>query len=370
MVETRLDLERIRAARRVIDPVFLDSPLYRCEALDPVLGCALTIKLETANPVRSFKGRGTEVVADQLARTNSPAVVCASAGNLGQAMAWSARTRGIDVTVVASRFATPTKLDRIRALGANLELVDGDHELARDRAAEIAQYEGIRLLEDSLDLETCEGAATIGLELAEAFAPTPLRANPPHATAPHNTPPPAPGNRPEQRSAWREGPAVLIALGGGAMATGIGYVLKTLVPEVEIICVQPHGAPAMTRSWHERRVVTTDSINTIADGVAGRRPIPEVLTDLLAVADDAVLVEESSIIQAIRLLHDHAGLITEPSAALGVAAKPHPLHPPPHNHHHLRQQHQPHHVHHLAHHPLLTSNSAAAPRSPFAGGQA
>lgn len=287
MQETRLDLDRIRAARQVIDPVFLDTPSYRCEALEPLLGCELTIKLETANPVRSFKGRGTEVVADQLTRTNSSAVVCASAGNLGQALAWSARHRALDVTVVASRFATPAKLDRIRALGATLELVDGDHELARDRAAAIAQHNGIRLLEDSLDLETCEGAATIGLELVGSLAPN---------------------------------AAVLIALGGGAMATGIGYVLKMLAPHVEVICVQPHGAPAMTRSWHERRVITTDSMNTIADGVAGRHPIPEVLADLLVVADDAVLVQESSIITAMQLLHDHAGLITEPSAALGVAA--------------------------------------------------
>jgi threonine dehydratase len=64
------------------------------------------------------------------------------------------------VTVVASRFATKAKLDPIRALGAELELVDGDHEPARERAAAIAQHEGIRLLEDSLDLETCGGAAT------------------------------------------------------------------------------------------------------------------------------------------------------------------------------------------------------------------
>ncbi|MFF0264581.1 threonine/serine dehydratase [Kribbella sp. NPDC004536] len=293
MLETRLDLDRIRAARQVIDPVFLDSPLYRCEALEPLLGCSVNIKLETANPVRSFKGRGTEVVADQLARGDSRAVVCASAGNLGQALAWSARHRGLDVTVVASRFATPAKLERIRALGAKLELVEGDHELARDRAAAIARHDGIRLLEDSLDLETCEGAATIGLELLDSFEP--------YAGGPGR-------------------PAVLIALGGGAMATGIGYVLKLLAPHVEVICVQPHGAPALTRSWHERRVVTTDTIDTIADGVAGRRPIPEVLDDLLIVADDAVLVEESSIITAMQLLHSQAGLITEPSAALGIAA--------------------------------------------------
>ena len=71
----------------MIDPVFLDTPLYRCEALEPALGCAVSIKLETANPVRSFKARGTELVASQLAENGRHAVVCASAGNLGQALA-------------------------------------------------------------------------------------------------------------------------------------------------------------------------------------------------------------------------------------------------------------------------------------------
>ncbi|GAA3900643.1 pyridoxal-phosphate dependent enzyme [Streptomyces lacrimifluminis] len=287
MLETRLDTERIRAARRVIDPVFLGTPLYRCEALEPALGCTVSVKLETANPVRSFKARGTEVVAGLLADNGARAAVCASAGNLGQALAWSGRGRGLDVTVVASRFATVAKLDRIRALDARLELVDGDHELARERAAAIARYEGSRLVEDSLDIETCEGAATIGLELVDA------------------------------------GPsydAVLIALGGGALATGVGHVLKALAPEVEVICVQPLGAPAMTHSWREQRVVTTESADTIADGVAGRRPIPAVLADLLQVADDAVLVQEASIIAGMRMLLDHAGLVVEPSAALGIAA--------------------------------------------------
>ncbi|MGW6604222.1 threonine ammonia-lyase [Streptomyces sp. NPDC055036] len=287
MLETRLDTGRIRAARRVIDPVFLDTPLYRCEALEPDLGCAVSIKLETANPVRSFKARGTELVASLLAGSGSRDVVCASAGNLGQALAWSGRGRGLEVTVVASRSAPAVKLDRIRALGARLELVDGDHEMARERAAAIARYDGVRLLEDSLDIETCEGAATIGLELV--------------GTAPSFD-------------------TVLIALGGGALATGVGHVLKTSAPDVEVICVQPLGAPAMTHSWRGRRVVTTDSTDTIADGVAGRCPIPAVLDDLLLVADDAVLVQEASIIAGMRMLLDHAGLVVEPSAALGIAA--------------------------------------------------
>jgi threonine dehydratase len=287
MLTTRLDLDRIRAARRVIDPIFLDTPLYRCDALGRELGCAVSIKLETANPVRSFKGRGTELVAGMLTDQSRTAAVCASAGNLGLALGWSGRRRGLDVTVVASHRAPAAKLDRIRALGTALELVDGDFEVARERAAHLAQRRGIRLVEDSQDIETCEGAATIGLELASGASSF---------------------------------DAVLIALGGGAMATGVGYVLKTLTPVVEVICVQPLGAPAMTRSWRERRVITTDSYDTIADGVAGRYPIPAVLDDLLKVADDAVLVHEAAIVTGMRMLLECAGLVVEPSAALGIAA--------------------------------------------------
>jgi threonine dehydratase len=246
----------------------------------------VSLKLETVNPVRSFKARGTEIIASQLAASGQNAVVCASAGNLGQALAWSGRSRGLDVTVVASRSAPAVKLERIRALGASLVLVDGDYDMACERAVAISQERGIRRIEDSVDVETCDGAATIGLELAAAA----------------------------------QFDAVLVALGTGALASGVGYAVKSLTPEVEVICVQPQGAPAMTRSWHARSVITTESTDTIADGVAGRVPNPDALADLLVIADDAVLVEEPSITEGMRLLLDHAGLVVEPSAALGIAA--------------------------------------------------
>ena len=215
------------------------------------------------------------------------AAVCASAGNLGQALAYSGQRRGISTTVVAGSSANSFKLERIRALGAAVRIVDGDIEDARDLARRIAVSEGSFLVEDSENLDTCEGAGTIGLELVEGLAPV---------------------------------DAVLVALGGGAMATGVGYVFKCLAPQVQIVGVQPRGAPAMALSWKAKSVVETDSIDTIADGVAGRFPIPEVLSDLLIVADDVALVEEASIIEGIRLLYRHAGLVVEPSAALGVAA--------------------------------------------------
>ncbi len=286
--KTRLDLDRIRSAIPRIAPVFRNTPQYACPPLGEALGCELIVKLETANPVRCFKARGTETVMARLADNGGPrSAVCASVGNLGLALAYSGRSRGISVTVATGASANPYKLDRIRALGATVRIVDGDFDDARRLARRMADSEGAFLVEDSENLDTCEGAATIGLELIEDGRPV---------------------------------DAVLVALGGGAMATGVGYVFKRLAPTVEIVCVQPKGAPAMALSLRAKSVVETERVDTIADGVAGRCPIPAVLDDLLAVADHVPLVEERSIIAGMRMLYRHAELVVEPSAALGVAA--------------------------------------------------
>ena len=284
----RLELDRIRRARAAIDPVFLDSPQYVCAPLGAELGCSITLKVETLNPVRSFKGRGTETVMSWLSqREDAAAAVCASAGNLGQALAYSGAQRSIPVTVVVAESANRLKIERIEALGATVRLEGDDIEDARRLACAIAERDGSYLVEDSLDLFTCDGAGTVGLELFE-------------------------------RS--QELDVVVIALGGGALASGIGCVAKAVDPHVEVVAVQPEGAPAMALSWRSGSVVETETIDTIADGVAGRCPIPEVLDDLLVVVDEVMLVREESIKAGMRLLYRHAGLIVEPSAALGVAA--------------------------------------------------
>lgn len=162
-VVLRLDLARILLARTQISPVFLDTPQYECEPLSEVLGCRLILKVETLNPTRSFKGRGTETVLTRLQeRGTADAVVCASAGNLGQALAFGGRLRGIGVTVVASSAANPLKIERMKALGATVILVDGEIEEALETASQNATETGAFLVEDSKDIGTCEGAATIG----------------------------------------------------------------------------------------------------------------------------------------------------------------------------------------------------------------
>lgn len=283
----RLDLDRISKAVDSIDPVFTTTPQYQNDPLSDALGCSVVLKMETLNPVRSFKGRGTETVMTSFVeRSDSSGVVCASAGNLGQALAYSGNRRNVPVTVFAAETANAMKIDRIKALGATVILEGDDIEVPRVLARQHAIDNGTFLVEDSLDLDTCEGAATIGLELA----------------------------------GFGDLDVVLVALGGGAMASGVGFVFKHLSPGTEVVGVQPVGAPAMSLSWRARTVIETPQIDTIADGVAGRCPIPEVLDDLLETIDDVVLVEENSITAGMRHLFNAAGLVVEPSAALGIAA--------------------------------------------------
>ncbi len=281
----RLSIGRVEQAARVIDPVFLDSPQFVCEPLGEELGARLAIKVETLNPIRSFKGRGTEFLVSE-AESGVP-LMCASAGNFGQAMAYSCRKRGLELTVYASTNANTLKVGRMRALGARVVLHGSDFDEAKIEARRVAQERGARFVEDGLDVETLEGAGTMGLEWLRF--PEPLD-------------------------------ALLVPLGNGAMFNGVAGVMKHRSPGTRMVAVGAAGAPAMIESWRTGRLVTHDRVETVADGIGVRVPVPQALEDMNGLVDDALLVDEGSIIDAMRLLHRHAGVVTEPSGAVGVAA--------------------------------------------------
>jgi len=114
----RLSLERIEHAAKVIDPAFLNTPQFVCEPLGEELGLRLALKIETMNPIRSFKGRGADFLVSQVKECGR--LLCASAGNFGQAMAYACRKRGLKLTVYASINANPLKVERMRSLGAHV----------------------------------------------------------------------------------------------------------------------------------------------------------------------------------------------------------------------------------------------------------
>jgi threonine dehydratase len=106
-------------------PVFLETPLLRRTPLDAELGCELLFKIETLNPIRSFKGRGAELFAATELTAGTP-VVCASAGNFGQALAYAATRRGHACTVFTAENASPMKIAAMRRVGAEVRLVGDD----------------------------------------------------------------------------------------------------------------------------------------------------------------------------------------------------------------------------------------------------
>src|SRR2546428_12880504 len=130
-VDASISLDRIAEAAEVIDPVFLDTPQFLCEPLSDRFGVAVVLKVECINPIRSFKGRGTDYLLDRLGR--QPAGVgCASAGNFGQGMAYAARKRGVRMTGFAALNAHPPKGERMRALGGEGVLRGEDFDEAEE----------------------------------------------------------------------------------------------------------------------------------------------------------------------------------------------------------------------------------------------
>ena len=290
----RLSLDAVRRAADAIDPVFSRSPQYVDSGLSAALGCSLIVKLETANPLRSFKGRGASfLVTERLTRDDSVranGVVCASAGNWGQAVAYACGRAGIDVTVFAAEGANPLKVERMRALGADVRLMGVDFDAAKDAGRAFAEDGGATFVEDGREAEVSEGHGTIGLELLA---------------------PERPDTRPD---------AVVVPLGNGAMLAGVARWVKACAPDVEVIGVCATGADAMRRSWLAARAVATGSADTIADGIAVRVPVPEAVADLDGLVDDIVLVEDERIVAAMRLALEAAGLVLEPAGAAGLAA--------------------------------------------------
>jgi threonine dehydratase len=162
-----VNLGNIERAAKLIDPVFRNSPQYEDETLCAALGRRVLVKVETANPIRSFKGRGADFLARSLDQKRK--IVCASAGNTGQALAYAGRNRGIAVEVFAATDANPAKVDRMRSLGAKVTLAGADFDAAKQNARRhAAEHPDCLFVEDGAEDAITEGAVTIAVELLAA----------------------------------------------------------------------------------------------------------------------------------------------------------------------------------------------------------
>lgn len=283
-------IEGIVSAAKTIDRVFTGTPLAEFDTLTDALGCRRAVaKVETLNPIRSFKGRGASWFLAGLDEGARTPLVAASAGNFGQGLAYAARSRGRSLTVFAATTASPTKITAMRRLGAQVRLAGQDFDAAKEAARAYARDHGAILVVDGDHPAIAEGAGTIACELTEQCQGAPLD-------------------------------TLLVPLGNGALATGIGTWIKEAWPGTRVVAVASAGAPAMARSWYEGQIVETGRVDTIADGIAVRVPVPYALSTMRGTVDEVVQVADTAIITAMRLIHREMGLVVEPAGAAGLAA--------------------------------------------------
>lgn len=299
-----LELAAIRAAHAAIPPAFRDTPQYIHDGLSARLGTPVVVKVETMNPIRSFKGRGTWVAVAALAAEGTVSshrpVVCASAGNFGQGVAWAARALGLPAIVYVSHRANAAKVARMRALGAEVIERGDDFDEARVASEVHARDRGGHLLVDGDDARISTGAATLALELTDAAAagalPSPVVAS--------------------------------VPVGNGALIIGVGAWLRETAPECRVVGVQADGAAAMTQSWRAGRPIDTPSAATYADGIASRVAIPAAVALMDGRVDDMLTVTEDDLRAAQAELTAELGITVEGAAAAswaGLLAGP----PPP-----------------------------------------
>jgi threonine dehydratase len=273
--------ERIEAAVDEIPDVFLRTPQFAAEQLSAELGRSVVVKVETLNPIGSFKGRGTTL----LTRTLDPKRewVCSTAGNFGQGVAFAARERGAKVQVFVSPAVPAGKVASMRRLGATVTVAERATAAAREYASERDERQ---LVVDGLDPAMAEGAGTIGLELAAA------------------------------------GPfdVAVVQLGDGALISGVACALKRASPETRVIGVCASGSPAMARSFAAGRPIADPGTGTIATAIAVEEPVPESFARVQEHVDDVVLVDDDDLRGAMTLIGESLGILVEPAGAAGVAA--------------------------------------------------
>ena len=267
---------------------WVPTPLLPAQMIGDRLGIDLWFKREDSTPVGSFKLRGATVTMSSLRDTvPDKGVYVASSGNYGLAIAFAGRRQGIPVTVFLPNDAVPSKIERIELCGAAVVQHGGDFDAAKDFARESAVRDGAVFWEDGSVEEMALGAATIGVELMDDAEP------------------------------WDY---IIAPVGNGSLAKGIAMAVAAVSPDTKVVGVVASGAPAMHQAIRGETTDESAPIDTLADGLAVRVPIPKIVDDLKRLLSDVWLVEESALVPAVRSLMELEQVMGEPSSASVLAA--------------------------------------------------
>ena len=281
-------VDRIADAEVRIRPHVRETPLVLCPSLSAETGGRVFLKLENHQLTGSFKVRGAlNKMLSLSSEDRDRGVVTASSGNHGVAVAYAGRLAGVVPTVYLPENAAPSKVAKIRKLGARIEFFGHDSGLAEVEARRVSERTGQVYLSPYNDWDVVAGQGTIGIEL--------LRQCPSLN-------------------------AVIIAVGGGGLIGGIATWLKAHRPEFLVMGSSPKNSCVMAESVLQGEILDLPSLPTLSDGTAGGVERGAVTFALCCdLVDQYDLPEESEIEASLRLLFEEERLVVEGAAAVAVA---------------------------------------------------
>ena len=290
--EAQVRLEDILHAHRVLQNVVVPTPLQHNRGLSAKYGCNVYLKREDQQIVRSFKIRGAYNLISSLPdeeRRNG--VVCASAGNHAQGVAYSCKALGIPGIVYMPTTTPRQKINQVKLFGGDfveVRLLGDTFDDAYAEAVRVSEREGLPFVHPFDDPRIVAGNGTVGKEIVEA-SKEPID-------------------------------VLLVTVGGGGLAAGVAAYVKKVSPSTVIIGVEPEGAASMLRSREAREVVALSEIDKFVDGAAVKRVGDLTFAMSQELLDDVIAVPEGRVCSTILELYNEHAIVAEPAGALTVAA--------------------------------------------------
>ncbi|MDD3744435.1 MAG: threonine ammonia-lyase, partial [Lentimicrobiaceae bacterium] len=278
----------IIAAQSVLRNVIKETPLERSKSFSSMSGAEVFLKLENLQTTGSFKVRGAYYkIANLTQEERSKGVLCASAGNHAQGVAYAASALGVKSTVFMPVFAPPLKVIATRSYGAEVILSGETFDDAFNAALEYQKETGATFVHPFNDFYIIAGQGTIGLEIFDQF---------------------------------RDVTDVVIPIGGGGLIAGMAIAMKQLNPKIRIIGVESEGAQSMKSSVEAGKPLLLNSVDTIADGIAVKSPGNLTFEAAGQWVDELLVVNDAEIARTAYLLLQRAKILAEPAGVAAMAA--------------------------------------------------
>jgi threonine dehydratase len=258
-----VSLAALRAAAEGLQGVAVKTPLLRIPDLDARCGVPVFLKAEHLQPVGAFKVRGAYTAASRIpAELRARGLITYSSGNHGQAVAWAARRLNTRAVVVMPERAPAVKVEGVRRLGGEVIIAGNSSAERYTKAQQMVEEQGLIMVPPFESLEVIAGQGTCGLEIIEQC--------------------------PEVQT-------ILVPVGGGGLIAGIACATAALKPEVQVIGVEPVGAPKLARALEAGRPVKLDHTESLADGLLPLSIGSIPFGILSGIVRQSVLVDEAEI---------------------------------------------------------------------------